>query len=76
MALIVATGCEKTPEPAREPDKLAAELSASLKTYLNSQEFSEVVQSARSARERTELMYLKYVDGVFYGKENGVQLKT
>ena len=56
MALIVATGCEKTPEPAREPDKLAAELSASLKTSLNSQEFSEAVQSARSARERTELM--------------------
>ncbi len=76
MALIVATGCEKTPEPAREPDKLAAELSASLKTYLNSQEFSEVVQSARSARERTELMYLKYVDGVFYGTDNVVQLKT
>ncbi len=75
MVLFVATGCEKSPAKPAEPNKLALELSASLKTYLNSEEFKSAMQEAHTARERTELMYLKYVDGTFYGTDNVVQLK-
>ena len=67
------TGREE--EPPKTPSELEKNLTEALKNYLNSENFTSTVQSATTTQARVPLLYLRYVDGTFYTKDNVFGLK-
>lgn len=56
-------------------DRLAQELRAALKTFLQSEEFESQIASAVTTQARVPMLYLRYVKGNFYSDKLAIQFK-